>query len=74
MDTRISPGKIEVLIASPVRQKPAILQEFLWSLAQLETAGLKVAYAFIDDNDEESVLLREFARRKDAVKSSKIAR
>jgi len=67
MDTRISLCKIEVLIASPVRQKPAILQEFLWSLAQLETAGLKVAYAFIDDNDEESVLLKEFARRKDAV-------
>ncbi|RKO65542.1 glycosyltransferase [Desulfofundulus salinus] len=50
-----------VLIASPVRQKPSILREFLWSLSHLETTGLEVEYAFIDDNERESTLLREFA-------------
>lgn len=58
----------KVLVASPVRQKPAILKEFLWSLEHLETTGLAVEYAFIDDNDEESPLLRRFAAGRDAVR------
>ncbi|OAT80852.1 glycosyltransferase family 2 protein [Desulfotomaculum copahuensis] len=49
-----------VLIASPVRQKPVILKEFLWSLEHLETGGLKVDYAFIDDGEGRD-LLRQFA-------------
>ncbi|HIE13203.1 MAG TPA: glycosyl transferase [Desulfotomaculum sp.] len=57
-----------MLVASPVRQKPAILSEFLWSLAQLETAGLAVEYAFIDDHDEENPLLRQFAAGRDGVR------
>lgn len=57
-----------VLIASPVRQKPCILKEFLGSLKELETTGLEVAYVFIDDNDEESLLLKEFARERDNVR------
>lgn len=51
-----------VLIASPVRQKPAILKEFLWSLGRLEAKDLAVAYAFVDDAEEgENPLLRRFA-------------
>ncbi|MGB9791644.1 MAG: glycosyltransferase [Thermacetogeniaceae bacterium] len=57
-----------VLIASPVRQRENILKEFLWSLDQLETDGLEVWYAFIDDCEEESRLLKEFAARKDRVR------
>jgi len=41
-----------VLIASPVRQKPAILQCFLEGLQRLETVGLEVAYLFVDNNDD----------------------
>ncbi|MEW6574093.1 MAG: hypothetical protein AB1374_10730 [Bacillota bacterium] len=58
----------KVLIASPVRQKPAILKEFLWSLEHLETTGLAVEYFFIDDHDEESPLLRQFAAGRDGVR------
>ncbi|EAX46947.1 glycosyl transferase, family 2 [Thermosinus carboxydivorans Nor1] len=53
-----------MLIASPVRQKPNILAEFLTCLAQLETAGLAVEYAFIDDNDVLSDQLQAFAAAK----------
>ncbi|MDI6871272.1 MAG: glycosyltransferase family 2 protein [Bacillota bacterium] len=54
-----------VLIASPVRQKPAILKEFLWSLERLETTGLSVSYAFVDDAEESegNELLRQFAEK-----------
>lgn len=51
----------KVLIASPVKQKPEILKEFLWSIDLLEKKGLTVEYAFIDDNEGESPVLREFA-------------
>ncbi|MBC7105201.1 MAG: glycosyltransferase [Firmicutes bacterium] len=57
-----------VLIASPVRQKPAILTEFLWALGQLETAGLRVTFAFVDDTEGGSELLREFAAARDNVR------
>jgi len=57
-----------VLIASPVRQKPTILREFLWSLEHLETTGLTVTYAFFDDHDWQSDLLQQFARGKDNVR------
>jgi hypothetical protein len=50
-----------ILVASPVRQKPAILKEFLWSLENLDTTGLTVAFVFIDDNEEKSDLLQQFA-------------
>ncbi|MEW6726099.1 MAG: glycosyltransferase [Bacillota bacterium] len=52
---------LKILVASPVRQKPAVLKEFLWSLEQLETTGMDLAFVFVDDNDEESDLLRNFA-------------
>ncbi len=52
-----------VLIASPVRQKPAILKEFLWSLARLETTDLSVSFAFVDDAEDGKAnpQLRRFA-------------
>lgn len=51
-----------ILIASPVRQKPAILEQFLASIKRLRHSGLDLACAFIDDNvdPESSRLLAEF--------------
>ncbi|HHW13640.1 MAG TPA: glycosyl transferase, partial [Firmicutes bacterium] len=40
-----------VLIGSPVKQDPGILGEFLQSLSDLDTTGLEVAYAFVDDQE-----------------------
>lgn len=51
----------KILIASAVKQKDAILREFLSSLKKLETDGLEICYAFIDDQESSSQLLREFA-------------
>jgi hypothetical protein len=41
-----------VLIASPVRQKTAILRAFLDGLAGLDVEGLGADFAFVDDNDD----------------------
>ncbi len=52
-----------VLIASPVRQQPAKLRAFLRSLEELDRTGLRLEFAFVDDNDDprSSALLRAFA-------------
>jgi hypothetical protein len=51
----------KVLIASPIRQKPAILRAFLDALGRLETTGLEVSFAFIDDSEgEERDVLQDF--------------
>lgn len=52
-----------VLIGSPIRQTPAVLSEFLNSLARLDTQGLQVDYYFVDDNEDpvSSALLQVFA-------------
>jgi len=52
-----------VLIASPVRQRPEILREFLESLDSLELDDVRVEFAFVDDNDDEASkdLLHAFA-------------
>lgn len=52
----------KILIGSPIRQGPEILKYFLDSLRGLETAGFKVDYMFIDDNQVEksSFLLKGF--------------
>lgn len=52
----------EVLIASPIRQKPNILKEFLDSLSELECEGLNISYLFVDDNVDKksSFLLEQF--------------
>ncbi len=62
-------AQIRVLIGSPVRQKPAILREFLSSLLELVTDGMDVDFTFIDDNDmeESSQLLHRFRPSRGAV-------
>lgn len=59
---------LRVLIASPVRQKPAILHHFLEGLRRLDTTGMEVAYLFVDNNDDAqaSEHLRTFQREVDA--------
>jgi cellulose synthase/poly-beta-1,6-N-acetylglucosamine synthase-like glycosyltransferase len=54
---------VRVLIGSPIRQKPAILAEFLRSIDELDPQGLELAYHFVDDNtaEESSALLTAFA-------------
>ncbi|HEY9724288.1 MAG TPA: glycosyltransferase [Oscillatoriaceae cyanobacterium] len=51
-----------IVIGGPVHQDPARLAEYLQSLASLDTSGLEVDFAFIDDNAdaESSALLRSF--------------
>ncbi|USB34390.1 glycosyltransferase family 2 protein [Paenibacillus sp. YPG26] len=55
-------AKIKVLVASPVYQKPSILQHFLESLTRLDQFKIEYSYMFVDDNKEtrSSELLREF--------------
>lgn len=53
--------KKRVLLASPVKQKKAILSEFLNSLQNLDTSGLCLDFVFIDDHNDHDVLY-EFAR------------
>ncbi|WP_058303869.1 glycosyltransferase [Gorillibacterium timonense] len=45
---------IRVLIASPVQQKPQVLELFLKSLSLLKTAPCQVGYLFLDNNDLEA--------------------
>ena len=53
----------KVLIASPVKQKDNILLEFLWALERLSRQAVEVYYAFIDDQDTENRILRQFAEK-----------
>lgn len=46
--------KQRVLIGSPIRQEPEILEKFLYSLTNLQNEHLIVDYFFIDDNDDKS--------------------
>ncbi len=52
---------IRVVIGSPVKQKPAILEQFLQSLDMLDCQGLTIEYVFVDDNETVSSLLCDFA-------------
>jgi hypothetical protein len=54
--------KKRVLIGSPIRQKPAILKEFLQSLLELNTNSFEADYLFVDDNNdpESSLMLNSF--------------
>lgn len=60
---------IRILVGSPVRQRPAVLREFLSSLTELHTSGLTVHYFFLDDNDTEeaSEQLAQFAQENERV-------
>lgn len=64
--TLAEPPKKQVLIGSPVRQKPAILKEFLQSLEELMQISCECDYLFVDDNDnaESAFMLLEFAEKK----------
>lgn len=42
-----------ILVASPIRQSPAVLRLFLVSLARLAGRATEISYCFIDDNDNE---------------------
>ncbi|GEM_PF-507434 len=55
----------KVLIASPVRQEPEILREFLVSLSALDITGLQVDFLFIDNNENQtsSTLLLDFKNK-----------
>lgn len=56
---------IRLLIASPVQQRPAILQCFLESLARLKGGRAELSFLFYDDNEDPAsrTLLREFEQR-----------
>jgi Glycosyl transferase family 2 len=60
--------KMRVLIGAPIRQKPAILKEFLASLDRLEQNSYTADYFLIDDNviAESHDLLQIFAQEKGA--------
>lgn len=55
--------KYRVLIASPVKQKPDILKEFLESLEHLDDSDLAMDFAFFDDHNDHDLLAR-FAQGK----------
>lgn len=59
-------SKYKVLIGSPIRQKPAILAEFLEGLKHLEKGNITIDFMFVDDNEliESKILLREFSPEK----------
>lgn len=65
-DQPASPQKLRVLVGSPIRQKPAILKEFLASLDRLEQKSYTLDYFFIDDNDlpETNAVLKAYALEK----------
>lgn len=54
-----------ILVGSPIRQKPAILKEFLTSLEELEQKGFTLDYYFVDDNElpASSELLNQFSKK-----------
>lgn len=56
--------KARILVGSPVRQKPLILNEFLESLKRQDMDGYQLDYYFIDDNDnnESSETLNQFKK------------
>ncbi len=56
--------KKRVLVGSPIRQKPAILKEFLASLQRLEQTRCTLEYVWIDDNVDalSSDLLKGFQK------------
>lgn len=56
--------KKKVLIGTLVRQKPAILKEYLESIAQLTQDTISIDYAFVEDNimEESTEMLIEFQK------------
>lgn len=58
-----------VLVASPIRQKPPILEAFLASLKALDKTNCRVSYLFYDDNEQprSSRLLERFEHEEEDV-------
>ena len=56
--------KIRILIGSPIRQDPEILEKFLDSLKELDRENISTDYFFIDDNDnlDSKKLLEAFCK------------
>ena len=54
-----------ILIASPIHKSPAILEEFLKSLQNLDAGENTIYYCFVDDNEDlnSSQLLKEFGEK-----------
>lgn len=61
--------KPQVLIASPVRQKPAVLRHYLDSLSALDRDGFTAHYLFIDNNDDPAsqAMLADFQQKNNEV-------
>lgn len=64
--TGLTAQQTRILIGSPIRQKPAILREFLESLNTLDQTNLTFDYCFVDDNTDNAsqALLQAFAKAK----------
>lgn len=62
-------AKTRILIASPIHQKPVILQQFLQSLNRLQLLDFEYSFAFVDDNEDPQSceLLAEFQNQNDQV-------
>ena len=60
---------LRVLIGSPIKQKPEILNEFLISLKELNKEEIDYQYIFIDDNNikESSKILNKFKKEEENV-------
>lgn len=56
---------MKLLIASPIKQKPEILEEFLFFISRVNKENLEIDYYFIDDNDnvKSKKLLKTFYKR-----------
>jgi hypothetical protein len=68
---------MNILFASPVRQKPEILRMFLYTLRHVRKPdGCEAHYLFVDDNESEasSALLRQFQASNPNVKIVKSGR
>ena len=59
----------KILIGSPVKQKSAILKEFLQGLEAAEKGQHEITYYFVDDNTEaaSSELLKQFAEKNEVI-------
>ncbi len=55
----------KVIVGSPIRQKPAILREFLASLEALEKTTFEISYCFVEDLEDEKSkrILDDFKNR-----------
>lgn len=52
-----------ILFGSPIRQKPAVLREFLTGLDEANKGGCTISYCFVDDNTDpvSTQMLKQFA-------------